>query len=85
MVLIMLNLLISLMTTTFSRIQSNADMEWKYTRASTWIHYYDDLHAIPVPFNVIPSVYGLRKLIKWIQYCCPNSKIFGGGKVSTSY
>ena len=40
-VLIMLNLLISLMTTTFARIQTNADMEWKFTRASTWINYFD--------------------------------------------
>ena len=31
-VLVMLNLLISLMTTTFARIQQNADSEWKFTR-----------------------------------------------------
>ncbi len=37
----MMNLLISLMTTTFSKIQRNADVEWKFTRASLWIHYYE--------------------------------------------
>ena len=66
------------MTTTFARIQSNADMEWKFTRASTWIHYYDDNHAIPVPFNVIPSVYGMQKFVKWLKSCCcPTSKTEG--------
>ncbi len=40
-VIIMMNLLISLMTTTFARIQRNADVEWKFTRASLWIHYYE--------------------------------------------
>ncbi len=53
----MLNLLISLMTTTFARIHNNADMEWKYTRASIWIHYFDDWNAVPVPFNIVPSVH----------------------------
>ena len=43
----MLNLLISLMTATFARIQQNADIEWKFIRAATWIHYYEDRHAIP--------------------------------------
>ena len=37
----MMNLLISLMTTTFAKIQRNADVEWKFTRASLWIHYYE--------------------------------------------
>lgn len=65
-VLIMLNLLISLMTTTFAKIQRNADVEWKFTRASIWIHYYDDLNSIPAPLNIIPSVYTLRKVYLWI-------------------
>ena len=65
-VLVMLNLLISLMTTTFAKIQQNADMEWKFTRASCWIHYFDDRNAIPIPLNLIPSVYSVKKLIVWI-------------------
>lgn len=63
----MLNLLISLMTTTFARIQKNSDMEWKFTRASTWVHYYDDLNAIPVPFNLFPSVHTMIKCCNWIR------------------
>ena len=66
-VLIMLNLLISLMTTTFARIQRNSDMEWKFTRASTWVHYYDDLNAIPVPFNIFPSAHTVVKCADWIK------------------
>ena len=65
MVLIMLNLLISLMTTTFAKIQRNADVEWKFTRAAIWIHYYDDLNAVPVPYNLVPSVHTLMKLGLW--------------------
>ena len=30
------------MTATFARIQQNADMEWKFIRAATWIHYFED-------------------------------------------
>ena len=65
-VIIMLNLLISLMTTTFARIQRNADIEWKFTRASTWIHYFDDSDAVPVPFNLIPSPYNLLAFFRWL-------------------
>ena len=68
-VLIMLNLLISLMTSTFSRIQQNADTEWKFTRASTWIYYFDDLNSMPMPLNLIPSVYSIRKMM---SFCCGN-------------
>ena len=81
----MLNLLISLMTTTFARIQSNADMEWKFTRASTWIHYYDDNHAIPVPFNVIPSFYGLKQFFQWIQDCCGEKKLINLVLIHTGF
>jgi len=63
----MMNLLISLMTTTFARIQRNADVEWKFTRASLWIHYYEELNALPVPFNVIPSINNLIRLFKWCK------------------
>ena len=62
----MLNLLISLMTSTFSRIQANSDREWKFTRASIWIHYFDDRNAVPVPFNIVPSVYSLKRLCIWV-------------------
>ena len=55
------------MTSTFSRIQKNSDREWKFSRASIWIHYYDDLNSIPVPFNVIPSVYSLIRLFNWAR------------------
>ena len=48
-VLIMLNLLISLMTATFARIQQNADMEWKFIRAATWIHYFEDRYYTLTP------------------------------------
>lgn len=68
--LILLNLLISLMTATFSRIQQNADVEWKFTRAATWIYYYDDRHAIPVPFNLLPSVHSFVKMMTWLKSCC---------------
>lgn len=63
----MLNLLISLMTTTFARIQTNADMEWKFSRATHWIYYYDDRNALPVPFNLIPSVYSIIVFLKSIH------------------
>ena len=66
-VIIMMNLLISLMTATFARIQQNADMEWKFIRAATWIHYYEDLNSIPVPFNIIPSVHSIGRLMKWLK------------------
>ncbi len=62
----MLNLLISLMTTTFAKIQRNADVEWKFTRASLWIHYYEDLNSLPVPFNLIPSVHSGIKAYNWL-------------------
>ena len=72
MVLVMLNLLISLMTTTFARIQQNADMEWKFTRASVWINYFDDRNAIPIPLNMIPSVCEVFLLNIKLCHMCDN-------------
>ena len=84
-VIIMLNLLISLMTTTFARIQSNADIEWKFTRASTWIHYFDDSDAVPVPFNILPSSYNLLAFFRWLRNwipACKKNKMSAGNSIS---
>ena len=62
------------MTTTFARIQSNADIEWKFTRASTWIHYFDDSDAVPVPFNILPSSYNLLTFFRWLKNWIPACK-----------
>ena len=77
----MLNLLISLMTTTFAKIQQNADVEWKFTRASIWIHYYDDLNSIPCPLNLIPSVHSIMKLAR---KCANRGQGYDGTKSWTS-
>ena len=83
-VIIMLNLLISLMTTTFARIQRNADIEWKFTRASTWIHYFDDSDAVPVPFNLVPSPYNLLAFFRWLRNWIPCKKNRLSARKSTS-
>ena len=50
-VVIVLNILIAMMTTTYTRIYNNADTEWKYSKS---FHHLDFLHSstiLPIPFR----------------------------------
>ncbi|XP_046891175.1 short transient receptor potential channel 6 [Hypomesus transpacificus] len=70
MVIVLLNMLIAMINSSFQEIEDDADVEWKFARAKLWLSYFEEPGTLPVPFNLIPSpksilalVLGLRDLL----------------------
>uniref|UniRef100_A0A2R8M605 Transient receptor potential cation channel subfamily C member 6 n=1 Tax=Callithrix jacchus TaxID=9483 RepID=A0A2R8M605_CALJA len=71
MVIVLLNMLIAMINSSFQEIEDDADVEWKFARAKLWFSYFEEGRTLPVPFNLVPSpkslFYLLLKLKKWIS------------------
>nr|XP_006813866.1 PREDICTED: short transient receptor potential channel 4-like [Saccoglossus kowalevskii] len=70
-VIVLLNLLIAIMSNTYSKVQDNADIEWKFYRAEMWVGYFQEGGTLPVPFNIIPSPKSAFYFLKSIFCCTP--------------
>ncbi|KAM6973027.1 short transient receptor potential channel 6 [Aplochiton taeniatus] len=55
MVIVLLNMLIAMINSSFQEIQDDADVEWKFARAKLWFSYFEEGGTLPVPFNLVPS------------------------------
>ncbi|XP_070565527.1 short transient receptor potential channel 4-like [Ptychodera flava] len=71
-VIILLNLLIALMGTTYDSIVQNADIEWKFFRSDMWMEYFRRGTTEAPPFNVLPGtttiINSYKRLANCIQY-----------------
>ncbi|KAM4828199.1 short transient receptor potential channel 6 [Thomomys bottae] len=71
MVVVLLNMLIAMINSSFQEIEDDADVEWKFARAKLWFSYFEEGRTLPVPFNLVPSpkslFYLLVKLKKWVS------------------
>jgi len=47
--------------------QSQADAEWKFARSKLWLSYFEDGGTLPAPFNILPSIKTLWRLILWLK------------------
>ncbi|XP_030836430.1 short transient receptor potential channel 4 isoform X1 [Strongylocentrotus purpuratus] len=76
-IVILLNLLIAMMNTSFQKIQTRADMEWKFARAKLWMSYFEEGNTLPSPFNTIPSPKSFYYLFRylWKNICCCQWKL----------
>ncbi|XP_040833151.1 short transient receptor potential channel 6 isoform X4 [Ochotona curzoniae] len=78
MVIVLLNMLIAMINSSFQEIEDDADVEWKFARAKLWFSYFEEGRTLPVPFNLVPSpkslFYLLLKFKKWV------SELFQGHK-----
>ncbi|XP_070555118.1 short transient receptor potential channel 4-like [Ptychodera flava] len=61
-IVVLLNILIAMMSNTYTRIDQDADMQWKYSRSRLWITYFGDENTIPPPFNLFPTT---KSLVTW--------------------
>ncbi|XP_070551362.1 short transient receptor potential channel 4-like isoform X1 [Ptychodera flava] len=68
-VIILLNLLIALMGTTYDNIVQNADIEWKFSRSDMWMDYFRAGTTDPPPFNVLPSTRAIISTARRLYYC----------------
>ncbi|XP_070565524.1 short transient receptor potential channel 5-like isoform X2 [Ptychodera flava] len=69
-VLILLNLLIALMGTTYDSIVENADTEWKFYRSDMWMDYFCRGVTQAPPFNVLPSSKVFINVLRRVYHCC---------------
>ncbi|XP_072050933.1 short transient receptor potential channel 4-like [Amphiura filiformis] len=67
-VIVLLNVLIAMMGTTYTTVEENADMEWKFSRSKLWTSYLMLGSALPPPFNLILSLKTLKRII--YNACC---------------
>ncbi|KAF8784880.1 Short transient receptor potential channel 4 like protein [Argiope bruennichi] len=65
-VVVLLNMLIAMMTESYQRVQTNADMEWKFACSTLWLSIFDYHSVVPPPFNLIPSMHRITIGIRWI-------------------
>ncbi|XP_077597293.1 short transient receptor potential channel 6a isoform X2 [Stigmatopora nigra] len=67
MVIVLLNMLIAMINSSFQEIEDDADVEWKFARAKLWFSYFEEGRTLPVPFNLVPSPKSLLGLCKGIK------------------
>ncbi|KAA0203062.1 hypothetical protein HAZT_HAZT008001 [Hyalella azteca] len=63
-IIVLLNLLIAMMSNSYSFIVDHADTEWKFARTKLWMSYFEDGRTVPPPFNIIPSVKSIKRFFK---------------------
>ncbi|XP_077863792.1 short transient receptor potential channel 4-like, partial [Saccoglossus kowalevskii] len=63
-IVVLLNVLIAMMSNTYTRIEEDADMQWKFSRSSLWMSFYDESNTLSPPFNYIPTWRSFRFIMK---------------------
>ena len=63
-IIVLLNMLIAMMSTSYTAISSRSDTEWKFARSKLWISYFEEGSTVPPPFNMIPSPKSFLKFLK---------------------
>uniref|UniRef100_A0A7N8YQW2 Transient receptor potential cation channel, subfamily C, member 6a n=1 Tax=Mastacembelus armatus TaxID=205130 RepID=A0A7N8YQW2_9TELE len=67
MVIVLLNMLIAMINSSFQEIEDDADVEWKFARAKLWFSYFEEGRTLPVPFNLVPSPKSMLGLVTGIR------------------
>uniref|UniRef100_A0A3P8Z9S8 Transient receptor ion channel domain-containing protein n=1 Tax=Esox lucius TaxID=8010 RepID=A0A3P8Z9S8_ESOLU len=67
MVIVLLNMLIAMINSSFQEIEDDADVEWKFARAKLWFSYFEEGGTLPVPFNLVPSPKSIISLVKVLR------------------
>ncbi|XP_074087637.1 short transient receptor potential channel 3 [Macrotis lagotis] len=55
MVVVLLNMLIAMINSSYQEIEDDSDVEWKFARSKLWLSYFDDGKTLPPPFSLVPS------------------------------
>ncbi|TNN14273.1 Transient receptor potential-gamma protein [Schistosoma japonicum] len=53
--IVLLNMLIAMMNSSYEQIVGQVDVEWKFARSKLWISFFGEGCTVPVPFNIIPT------------------------------
>ncbi|XP_030621350.1 short transient receptor potential channel 3 [Chanos chanos] len=64
MVVVLLNMLIAMINSSYQEIEDDADVEWKFARSKLWLSYFDNGKTLPPPFSIVPSPKSFFQCIK---------------------
>ncbi|CAH8853337.1 unnamed protein product [Trichobilharzia szidati] len=71
--IVLLNMLIAMMNSSYEQIVGQVDVEWKFARSKLWISFFGEGCTVPVPFNIIPTpksfMYMMNSLKKLFLNC----------------
>ncbi|XP_072524124.1 short transient receptor potential channel 3 isoform X2 [Salminus brasiliensis] len=71
MVVVLLNMLIAMINSSYQEIEDDADVEWKFARSKLWLSYFDNGKTLPPPFSIVPSpksfIHCISKLISLLR------------------
>ncbi|XP_064615399.1 short transient receptor potential channel 7-like [Liolophura sinensis] len=84
--LVLLNLFIAMMSLSFSEIQDDADVEWKFSRTQLLFGYMKPGLTLPVPLNLFPTPKSIAYLVIFLyrflkkrnfgfKSCCTRSNL----------
>ncbi|XP_072016826.1 short transient receptor potential channel 7-like [Amphiura filiformis] len=68
-VVVMLNALIAMMSNTYTRVEENSEIEWRVSRTTMMAEYMTKSATLPPPYNLIPTLKTLKRLIITPYYC----------------
>ncbi|XP_072176469.1 short transient receptor potential channel 4-like [Diadema setosum] len=66
-IVVLLNVLIAMMSNTYTRIEEDADIQWKFSRSKLWMSYFEGRGSLPTPFNIIPTPKSVLYLFRWLR------------------
>ncbi|XP_060707292.1 short transient receptor potential channel 3 isoform X2 [Hemiscyllium ocellatum] len=69
MVVVLLNMLIAMINSSYQEIEDDADVEWKFARSKLWLFYFDHGKTLPPPFSLVPTPKSCISLILKIKNC----------------
>ncbi|XP_073497346.1 short transient receptor potential channel 3 isoform X2 [Phyllobates terribilis] len=71
MVVVLLNMLIAMINSSYQEIEDDSDVEWKFARSKLWLSYFDDGKTLPPPFSIVPSpksfVYVIMRIVNLLK------------------
>ena len=70
--IILINVLIALMNTTYTKISQDSDIEWKYSKSFMYAQFLSTRAALPPPFRWF---YYLALLVRWVKRRSQNHKV----------
>jgi transient receptor potential cation channel subfamily C member 4 len=62
-IIVLLNMLIAMMSNSYTIIFERADVEWKFARTMLWISYFDDGDTLAAPFNLCPTMKNVKRFL----------------------
>merc|ERR1712243_294763 len=70
--IILINVLIALMNTTYTKISQDSDIEWKYSKSFMYAQFLSTRAALPPPFRWF---YYLALLVRWVKRRSQNHNV----------